>query len=164
MVDYYVPGSNAQIKEAGRVLRLAHAEKRKRRQMTNFEKVREFHTVFEADINKPVIAGNDDYKALCDLRCKLIDEEYLEEFKPAMEAGDIVEMADALTDILYVVYGAGVAFGIPLDECFAEVHRSNMSKAGPDGRPMRREDGKILKGPNYSPPDLESVVYPEAAE
>lgn len=158
MVDYYVTGSNAQIKEAGRLLREQHALKVRRRQMTNFEKVREFHTVFEADINKPVIAGDEAYKALCDLRCKLIDEEYLEEFKPAAEAGDIVEMADALTDILYVVYGAGVAFGIPLDECFAEVHRSNMSKAGPDGRPMRREDGKILKGPNYFRPNLSAIL------
>lgn len=126
--------------------------------MSNFERVKEFHTTFEADINKPVIAGDSAYKALCKLREALIREEFDDELVPAMEAGNIVEIADALADILYVTYGAAVAFGIPIDECFAEVHRSNMSKAGPDGKPMRREDGKILKGPNYFRPNLKAIL------
>jgi predicted HAD superfamily Cof-like phosphohydrolase len=126
--------------------------------VTNFDKVREFHETFGADINKPVKAGDEAYKALCELRCALIDEEYHEELQPAMEAGDIVEMADALADILYVTYGCAVAFGIPIDECFAEVHRSNMSKTGPDGKALRREDGKILKGPNYFRPNLAAIL------
>ncbi len=92
-----------------------------------------------------------------DLRVDLIAEE-LEELELAMANNDIVEVADALTDLLYVVYGAGHAFGIDLDECFGEVHESNMSKLGEDGRPLYREDGKVLKGPHYAPPDLKRII------
>ena len=91
------------------------------------------------------------------LRISLIEEE-LEELKEAMEKKDVVGVADALTDILYVTYGAGAAFGIDLDKCFKEVHNSNMSKLDRDGRPIYREDGKILKGPDYFEPNLEKIV------
>lgn len=91
------------------------------------------------------------------LRISLIEEE-LEELKEAMEKKDVVGVADALTDILYVTYGAGAAFGIDLDKCFEEVHNSNMSKLDRDGRPIYREDGKILKGPDYFEPNLEKIV------
>jgi predicted HAD superfamily Cof-like phosphohydrolase len=87
----------------------------------------------------------------------LIAEE-LGELKEAIRDKDIVEVADALTDLLYVVYGAGHAFGIDLDKCFNEVHRSNMSKLGLDGKPIYREDGKVLKGQNYFDPDLITIV------
>ena len=79
----------------------------------------------------------------------------------ACEKGTLVDVADALTDILYVTYGAGHTFGIDLDKCFAEVQRSNMSKLGEDGKPMYRKDGKVMKGPNYSEPNLEGVIYDE---
>jgi len=96
-------------------------------------------------------------QAVQDLRVDLISEE-LEELELAITNQDIVEVADALTDLLYVVYGAGHAFGIDLDECFMEVHESNMSKLGEDGKPIYREDGKVLKGPGYFPPNLEEIV------
>ena len=92
------------------------------------------------------------------LRIELIEEE-LDELKEAIEAKNIVAVADALTDILYVTYGAGHAFGLDLDRCFAEVQRSNMSKLGADGKPIYREDGKVLKGPNYSEPNLYEILY-----
>ena len=92
-----------------------------------------------------------------ELRLDLIQEE-LDELAQAMEDRDMVQIADALTDLLYVVYGAGHAFGIDLDECFQEVHSSNMSKLGPNGKPIHREDGKVLKGPGYYEPDLESIL------
>ena len=95
------------------------------------------------------------------LRYDLIEEELLE-LKEAIKQKNITETADALTDILYVTYGAGHAFGIDLDRCFAEVQRSNMSKLGEDGKPIYREDGKVLKGPNYSEPDLKNtLLFPE---
>ena len=91
------------------------------------------------------------------LRYSLIKEE-LEEFKNALEQKDLLEAADALTDILYVVYGAGHAFGIDLDKCFAEVQRSNMSKLNTDGKPIYNENGKVMKGPNYSKPNLKQFL------
>jgi len=91
------------------------------------------------------------------LRIELIGEE-LNELWDACEQKDIVGVAYALADILYVTYGAGHAFGVDLDKCFAELQRSNMSKLGEDGKPIYREDGKVLKGPNYSEPDLKSVL------
>lgn len=91
------------------------------------------------------------------LRLELIQEE-LEELREAVGNADIVEVADALTDILYVTYGAGHAFGIDLDKCFEEVQASNMSKLGKDNKPLYREDGKVMKGPNYFQPDLTSVL------
>ena len=92
-----------------------------------------------------------------ELRLELIQEE-LEELSDAVADRDMIQIADALTDLLYVVYGAGHAFGLDLDECFEEVHRSNMSKLGENGRPIHREDGKVMKGPGYFEPDLEGIL------
>ena len=91
------------------------------------------------------------------LRVSLINEE-LEEFKEAIKNNDLKEVADALTDILYVTYGAGHAFGINLDKCFDEVQQSNMSKLGDDGKPIYNDKGKVMKGPNYFKPDLTKFV------
>ena len=122
---------------------------------TNFEKVENFMRAFGQDVKThPELA---DFNT-AELRFELITEE-VEELATAIDNDDIVEIADALTDILYVVYGAGHAYGIDLDECFSEVHRSNMSKLGEDGKPIYREDGKVMKGPEYSPPDLEGVIF-----
>jgi predicted HAD superfamily Cof-like phosphohydrolase len=92
-----------------------------------------------------------------ELRCALIEEEAAE-FRDAVHAGDLVAVADAIADLLYVVYGAALTFGIPVREVFAEVHRSNMTKVEDDGLPLYREDGKVLKGANYSPPDLAPIL------
>jgi len=122
--------------------------------MTNFEKVRNFMETFGQDVKtSPEVPDAETVS----LRIELIAEE-VEELWNACENKDIVEIADALTDILYVTYGAGHAFGIDLDKCFDEVQRSNMSKLGEDGNPIYREDGKVMKGPNYSEPDLKSVL------
>ena len=123
---------------------------------TNFDHVREFMTTFGQEVKKtPELPDEETRK----LRLELIAEE-LEELWDAIEDKDLVAIADALTDILYVTYGAGHAFGIDLDECFREVQRSNMSKLGEDGKPIYREDGKVLKGPNYSEPDLKlSLIH-----
>lgn len=122
--------------------------------MTNFEKVKEFMETFGQEVKTEPEFPTLDVVAL---RYDLIKEE-LQELLDAMGKKDIVEVADALTDILYVTYGAGHAFGIDLDACFDEVQRSNMSKLGEDGSVMRRDDGKILKGKNYFPPNLEKVL------
>ena len=122
--------------------------------MTNFEKVKLFMETFGQEVkDKPAFPDLDTQA----LRYDLIKEE-LEELYEAMGQKDLVEVADALTDILYVTYGAGLAYGIDLDACFDEVQRSNMSKLGADGKPIYREDGKILKGPNYFEPDLKKYV------
>ena len=89
---------------------------------------------------------------------KIIDIKKINELKDAINDNDIVEVADALTDILVVTYGAGAAFGIDLDKCFNEVHRSNMSKLSEEGKPIYNEFGKVMKGPNYSPPDLKKII------
>ena len=122
--------------------------------VTNFELVGDFMEAFGQQVNiEPTLRDRDTQ----DLRVELIAEE-LEELELAISNNDIVEVADALTDLLYVVYGSGHAFGIDLDECFQEVHGSNMSKLGEDGKPIYREDGKVLKGPNYFPPELGDIV------
>lgn len=122
---------------------------------TNFEKVENFMRAFGQEVkDHPELA---DFNT-AELRLELITEE-VQELATAIDNDDIVEIADALTDILYVVYGAGHAYGIDLDDCFDEVHRSNMSKLGEDGKPIYREDGKVMKGPNYSAPDLEGVIF-----
>ena len=122
--------------------------------MTNFEKVRNFMETFGQDVKtSPEVPDAETVS----LRIELIAEE-VEELWNACENKDIVEIADALTDILYVTYGAGHAFGIDLDKCFDEVQRSNMSKLDEDGNPIYREDGKVMKGSNYSEPDLKSVL------
>ena len=124
--------------------------------MTNFDRVHEFMQTFGQEIKTK--AEWPDEK-ICDLRVELIAEE-LRELSDAIynKDGTLVDVADALTDLLVVVYGAGHAFGIDLNECFKEVHRSNMSKLGEPGKPIYREDGKVLKGPNYSEPDLKGIV------
>ncbi len=123
-------------------------------QITNFELVGDFMEAFgQLVLDEPQLPGEN----IEDLRVDLIAEE-LQELKEALNNRDIVEVADALTDLLYVIYGAGHSFGIDLNDCFDEVHRSNMSKLGEDGRPIYRHDGKVLKGPNYFPPDLESIL------
>ena len=124
---------------------------------TNFQRVKEFMKSFGQEVkNKPEWPNSE----TMELRIDLIEEE-LGEFKDAIINGDgtLVDVADALSDLLYVVYGAGHSFGIDLDDCFAEVHRSNMSKLGEDGKPIYREDGKVLKGPNFSEPDLTSILF-----
>ncbi|PPR47135.1 MAG: hypothetical protein CFH19_00741 [Alphaproteobacteria bacterium MarineAlpha5_Bin9] len=122
--------------------------------MSNFEKVKEFMLTFGQEVKKDPEFPNE---KIIELRKKLIDEEF-NELKDAINNKDIVEVADALTDILVVTYGAGVAFGIDLDKCFDEVHRSNMSKLGANGKPIYNESGKVLKGPNYQKPNLKQFV------
>ena len=123
--------------------------------MSNFEKVAEFMNAFGQTVEtKPT------WTSVSELRYELIREE-LEELREALDGRDIIGVADALTDLLYVVYGAGHSFGISLDKCFEEVHNSNMSKLGTNGKPIYREDGKVLKGPNYWQPDLKKVLYNE---
>jgi len=121
--------------------------------MNNFEKVIEFHNAFGQDVETEPT-----WTDAAELRYELIREE-LSELREAIDDRDIVEVADALTDLLYVVYGSGVAFGIDLNECFDEVHSSNMTKLGADGKPIHREDGKVLKGPNYRRPDLKKILF-----
>ena len=122
--------------------------------MTNFEKVRLFMKTYGQEVKDK--AGFSDNKTN-KLRIDLIKEE-LEELTEAMQNENLLEVADALTDILYVTYGAGHAFGIDLDKCFKEVQDSNMSKLGLDGKPIYNEKGKVMKGPNYFKPDLNKFV------
>ena len=122
--------------------------------MTNFERVRKFMQTFGQEIKEKAEFPNE---KITSLRHDLIKEE-LEEFKDAIDNKDIKEVADALTDILYVTYGTGHAFGINLDKCFEEVQNSNMSKLGSDGKPIFNESGKVMKGPNYYKPDLSKFI------
>ena len=122
--------------------------------MTNFESVKKFMETFGQEIKEKACFPND---KIISLRYDLIREE-LEELKEALDKKNIKEVADALTDILYVTYGAGHAFGINLDKCFEEVQNSNMSKLGSDGRPIFNDKGKVMKGPNYFKPDLGKIV------
>ena len=122
--------------------------------MTNFQKVKTFMQTFGQEVkSKPSFSK----EKINQLRYNLIKEE-LEEFKQAIANQDLLEVADALTDILYVTYGAGHAFGIDLDKCFEEVQNSNMSKLGEDGRPIYNDAGKVMKGPKYYKPDLSKFV------
>ena len=122
--------------------------------MTNFEKVGLFMTTFGQEVKKRPSLSSD---KINNLRINLIQEE-LDEFIEAISNKDLKEAADALTDILYVTYGAGHAFGINLDNCFDEVQRSNMSKLGNDGKPIYNEHGKVMKGPNYFKPNLNKFL------
>ena len=122
--------------------------------MTNFEKVGLFMKTYGQEVKDK--AGFSDAKTN-KLRIDLIKEE-LEELTEAMQDENLLEVADALTDILYVTYGAGHAFGIDLDKCFEEVQNSNMSKLGEDGKPIYNEAGKVMKGPNYFKPDLSKYL------
>jgi len=122
--------------------------------MTNFESVKKFMETFGQEIKKKAEFPSD---KITSLRHDLIKEE-LNELKEAIDNKDIKEVADALTDILYVTYGAGHAFGINLDKCFDEVQNSNMSKLGSDGKPIYNDKGKVMKGPNYFKPDLNKFI------
>ena len=122
--------------------------------MTNFENVKKFMQTFGQEVRTKASFPND---KIISLRLDLIREE-LSELEEAIEKKDIKEVADALTDILYVTYGAGHAFGVNLDKCFAEVQNSNMSKLGLDGKPIYNENGKVMKGPDYFKPDLSKFV------
>ena len=122
--------------------------------MTNFEKVGIFMKTFGQEVKTKAELSNEKINKL---RISLINEE-LEELKKAVNDNDILEVADALTDILYVAYGAGHAFGIDLDKCFNEVQESNMSKLGSDGKPIYNESGKVMKGPNYFKPNLKQYL------
>ena len=122
--------------------------------MTNFKSVKKFMETFGQEIKEKASFPDD---RITSLRYDLIKEE-LGELKEAMDKKDIKEVADALTDILYVTYGAGHAFGIDLDKCFDEVQNSNMSKLGSDGKPIYNDKGKVMKGPNYFKPDLGKFV------
>ena len=118
--------------------------------MTNFKRVKKFMETFGQEIKEKANFPDD---KITSLRYDLIKEE-LEELKEAIDNRNIKEVADALTDILYVTYGAGHAFGIDLDKCFEEVQNSNMSKLGRDGKPIYNDKGKVMKGPYYFKPDL----------
>jgi len=122
--------------------------------MTNFEKVGSFMKTFGQEVKTKSGLSTEKINKL---RVSLINEE-LEEFKEAIKNKDLKEAADALTDILYVTYGAGYAYGINLDKCFKEVQRANMSKLGKDGKPIYNEKGKVMKGPNYLEPNLKQFV------
>jgi len=122
--------------------------------MTNFEKVGMFMTTFGQEVKKKPSLSSE---KINNLRINLIEEE-LKEFKEALTRKDLKEVADALTDILYVTYGAGHAFGINLDDCFEEVQKSNMSKLDKDGKPIYNDQGKVMKGPNYFKPNLKKFL------
>ena len=122
--------------------------------MTNFEKVGVFMKTFGQEVtSKPSFSS----EKINQLRISLIQEE-LDELKEAMDNKDLLEVADALTDLLYVTYGAGHAFGIDLNKCFNEVQNSNMSKLDKDGKPIYNDKGKVMKGPNYFKPDLRKFI------
>jgi predicted HAD superfamily Cof-like phosphohydrolase len=122
--------------------------------MTNFERVKKFMETFGQEIKEKAKFPSE---KITSLRHDLIREE-LDELKEAIDNKDIKEVADALTDILYVTYGAGHAFGINLNKCFEEVQNSNMSKLGSDGKPIYNDKGKVMKGPKYFKPDLTKFV------
>ena len=122
--------------------------------MSNFDSVRKFMLTFGQEVKEKSEFPSD---KIVKLRYDLIAEE-LSELKEAIENKDLKEVADALTDILYVTYGAGHSFGIDLDKCFDEVQKSNMSKLGKDGKPIYNEFGKVMKGPNYFEPNLNKFI------
>lgn len=122
--------------------------------MTASEMVREFHHTYGVRIQEHVGFPSEERRLL---RWSLLAEE-VREYGDAELANDLEEVADALADMLYIIHGTALEYGIPLDAVVEEVHRSNMSKLGADGKPVRRDDGKILKGPNYFPPDIAGVL------
>ena len=122
--------------------------------MTNFEKVKTFMKTFGQEVKEKSSFSSD---KINELRYSLIKEE-LEELRLAIDSKNLVEVADALTDILYVTYGAGHAFGIDLDKCFDEVQQSNMSKLDDNGKPIYNDSGKVMKGPKYFKPDLSKFI------
>ncbi len=122
--------------------------------MSNFNKVKTFMNTYGQEVKEKASFPEN---KIVQLRIDLIEEE-LNELREAVKNNDIVEVADALTDILYVTYGAGHSFGVDLDKCFDEVQRSNMSKLGVDGKPIYNESGKVMKGPDYFAPDLKKII------
>ena len=122
--------------------------------MSNFNKVKTFMNTYGQEVKERATFPEN---KIVQLRIDLIEEE-LNELKEAVKNNDIVEVADALTDILYVTYGAGHSFGVDLDKCFDEVQQSNMSKLGVDGKPIYNESGKVMKGPDYFAPNLKKIV------
>ena len=122
--------------------------------MSNFQSVKKFMQTFGQEVKNKAEFPNE---KIVKLRSDLIKEE-LDELNQAIQDKDIKEVADALTDILYVTYGAGHSFGIDLDKCFEEVQQSNMSKLGTDGKPIYNDNGKVMKGPNYFKPDLNKFL------
>ena len=122
--------------------------------MSNFDDVKDFMEIYGQEVKTKSSFPNE---KIIQLRYDLIKEE-LDELSLAIKEKDIIEVADALTDLLYVVYGAGHAFGIDLDKCFTEVQRSNLSKLDIDGKPIYNENGKVMKGPNYSKPNLKQFL------
>ena len=122
--------------------------------MSNFQSVKKFMQIFSQEVKNKAEFPNE---KIVQLRSDLIKEE-LDELNQAIKDKDIKEVADALTDILYVTYGAGHAFGVDLDKCFEEVQQSNMSKLGSDGKPIYSESGKVMKGSNYFKPDLKKFL------
>ena len=122
--------------------------------MYNFNKVKTYMNTYSQEVKERATFPEN---KIVQLRIDLIEEE-LNELKEAVKNNDIVEVADALTDILYVTYGAGHSFGVDLDKCFDEVQRSNMSKLGVDGKPIYNESGKVMKGPDYFAPDLKKII------
>jgi len=122
--------------------------------MSNFQKVKKFMLTFGQKVEK---SSKFPKKKIAKLRYELIKEE-LKELKLAIDTKNIIEVADALTDILYVTYGAGHSYGIDLDKCFKEVHNSNMSKLGKNGRPIYNKFGKVMKGPKFRKPNLRKIL------
>ena len=122
--------------------------------MSNFTDVEIFMNIYGQEVKKKTEFPDD---KIIQLRYNLIKEE-LDELEESIKEKNLTEVADALTDLLYVIYGAGHAFGIDLDRCFAEVQRSNMSKLGEDGKPIYNEQGKVMKGPNYTKPNLKQFI------
>lgn len=121
---------------------------------TQYHKVKQFHEIYDCNIGVQAAFPND---AERDLRKKLLQEEF-EEYLKAEADNNLVEVADALGDMLYIIYGTAVSYGIPINEIFDEIHNSNLSKLDENGLPIRREDGKVLKGPNYFKPDISSII------
>jgi len=127
--------------------------------MTQYNMVHEFHRVYDCNISdEPSLPGKEERA----LRISLLKEEY-NEYIQAEKIGDLVEIADALADMLYIINGTCVSYGIPIEEIFAEVHASNMSKLDENGQVIRREDGKVLKGPNYFKPKIKEIMENHAS-
>lgn len=122
--------------------------------MSQYNKVKEFQTVFKSNVGNVPFLPNEEERTL---RINLLKEEF-DEYIEGENNNDIVEIADALGDMLYIILGTAISYGIPLDEIFDEIHASNMSKLDEDGKPIFREDGKILKGKNYFKPDLKTII------
>ena len=123
--------------------------------MTQFDKVKEFHEVYGLAISEQPTEPSAEER---NLRMALLAEEFAE-YVEAETNNDLVEIADALGDMLYIIYGTCVSYGIPINEVFDEIHRSNLSKLGEDGSPIYREDGKVMKGPYYFKPDIRGILY-----